>query len=148
MRLYDISEAYVRLQLRAEDGEDVSAELEQLDGALSAKAEGVVHVLRNLEGDADKIGAEIKRLQARKKAVENNAERILGYLRASMEKANITRIKAPTFTATLSDGSDRVEIDDESKLPDAYVRTTREPNKKAILDNYRATGEILSGVRI
>lgn len=148
MRLYDITEAYVQLQLRAEDGDDVSAELEALDGELEKKAEGVLHVLRNLEGDADKIDEEIKRLTAKKRTAENSAQRLRDYLRAGMERSGLTRIKGPTFSITLSDGPVRIEVDDESKLPDAYVRVKREPNKQALLANYKETGEILDGTRI
>lgn len=148
MRLYDISQAYVSLALRAEDGEDVSEALAALDGELNAKAEGVLYVLRDLEGDAEKIDAEIKRLSERKRALAGNAQRIYDYLRRSMETAQIGRIKAPTFVITLSDGPERVEVDDEAQLPEAFVRTKREPNKVALLQHYKATGEIVQGTRI
>lgn len=148
MRLYDITQGYQALAHRAEEGEDVEAELAQLDGELTVKAEGILHVLRDVEGDAQKIDQEIARLTARKRIAEANAKRIRDYLRQGMEASGVTRIVSPTFAVTLSDGSDRVEVDDESLLPDTYVRVKREPAKSAILAHYRATGEILPGTRI
>lgn len=150
MRLYEISEGYTRLQLRAEDGEDIADELALLDGELSAKAQGVLHVLRNLEGDALAVEAEIARLSARKLAAENNAKRIREYLRSSMEKSGLTRVQGPAFSVSLSDGPERVEVDDAALLPEAYVRTktTSEPNKAAILAAYKTTGEVIPGTRI
>lgn len=148
MRLYDISEGYVALALRAEDGEDVSEELARLDDALTDKAEGVLYVLRNLELDAEALGTEIKRLTERKRTAENNVRRMREHLRDSMEKANATRIKTPRFVVTLSPGSEVVDVEDEAKLSPEWFRVTREPNKSAILSNYRATGEIPEGVRI
>lgn len=148
MRLYDITEAYRALSLLAEDGEDVSAELAKIDGELVTKAEGILHVLRNVEGDADKIDQEIKRLTARKRVAENNAARIREHLRKGMEASGVTRIAGGAFTVTLTDGSDRVEVDDALSLPDEYVRVKREADKAAILAHYRATGEIIPGTRI
>lgn len=148
MRLYDITEAYIQLQLRAEDGEDVAEELAELDGALQQKAEGVLHVLKNIEAGAHALDLEIQRLTERKRTAENNARRMRDYLHAGMEQAGIMRIQAGTFTITLRDGPERVDVDDESKLPDAYVRVKREPNKQALLANYRQTGEVVEGTHI
>ena len=148
MRLYDITEAYQQLQLCAEDGEDVADQLAQLDGELEKKAEGILHVLRNVAGDADKIDQEIKRLTARKRTAENNAQRLRDYLRAGMEASGLTRISGPTFSITLSEGPERVEVDDEVLLPPDFVRVKMEPAKSAILEHYKTTGEILPGTRI
>ena len=148
MRLYEIPAAYHQLDQLAQDGEDVSSALAALDGELTQKAEAVVYVLRNIDAEADAYASEIKRLTERKRTAEANAERLRGYVRSTMETSGIARIKAGTFSITLGEGAEKVEIDDESALPDEYVRIARSPNRAAILASYRETGEIPVGVRI
>lgn len=148
MRLYEIPAAYHQLDQLAQEGEDVSAALAVLDGELAAKAEAVIYVLRNLDAESDAYASEIKRLTERKRTSEANAERLRGYVRSSMETSGIQRIKAGTFSVTLGDGPEKVEIDDEAALPDEYVRITRAPNRSALLSHYKETGEIPAGVSI
>lgn len=146
--LYALTGAYRELQERAEEGEDLGALLEQLAGDIEQKAAALVRLVRDLELDADKIAEEQKRLAARKKTVDNNVRRLTEYLRVNMTAANIHRVKAATFSISLSDGAERVEVLDESLVPETYIRTKREVNKAAVLDAYKVTGEIVPGCDI
>lgn len=148
--LYTLTGQYARLQELAEAGEDVSAELDQLHDAIDAKGAALCAVIANLEADAAAYGAEEDRLGARRKAAENQVERLRTYIRTHMQAAGIERIKGPHFTITLSPGQERVVITDASKLPAEFVRTktTSEPDKKALLAAYKSTGEVPSGVEI
>jgi hypothetical protein len=148
MKLYEVPAAYADLDARAEDGEDIALALATLDGTVVQKAEAVLHVMKNLDAASDAFGAEIKRLQERKRTADHQAERIRTYLKMAMEAASIARIKAGTFSVSLGEGVCRVEIEDESMLPEAYVRVKKEPNKAAILAAFKETGEIVRGSRI
>jgi phage host-nuclease inhibitor protein Gam len=148
MRLYEIPSAYRDLADLAESGEDVSSALATLDGELARKAEGVVYVLRNIDAEAEAYASEIKRLTDRKRAADANAERIRSYVRSTMEGSGITKIKAGTFSVTLGEGPERVEVDDESQIEAAFLRTKVEVSKSAILAHFKATGEIPCGVSI
>jgi phage host-nuclease inhibitor protein Gam len=147
--LYAMAGDYAVLQQLAEDGQDVSAQLEQLAGAIEQKTAAMVRIARDLELDVDKLDDELRRLTARKRALVANRDRIRDYMRTAMETANIDRVKAAAFTVTLSAPSaQRVEVVDESLVPDTYVRVKREVNKAAVLDAYRVTGEIVPGCTI
>jgi len=148
MRLYEIPAAYRELADLAESGEDVSSALATLDGEFARKAEGVVYVLRNIDAEAEAYASEIKRLTERKRAADANAERLRAYVRSTMEGSNITKVKAGTFSVTLGEGPERVEVDDESQLEEEFFRTKREVSKSAILAHYKTTGEVIAGVRI
>jgi hypothetical protein len=67
-----------------------------------------------------------------------------------MVAAGITRISSPLFTATLADGKSKVIVHDEGKIPPGYMRvkTTREPNKTAILAAHEDLGECVPGCEI
>lgn len=148
MKLYELAGQYAGLKERAETGEDLTDSLAMLEGEIETKAAQLVYIARELELNAEGYDAEIKRLSERKRALVANRERLREYIRANMLACGIEKIKAPTFTITLSDGPERVEVEDETLVPDTYVRTKREVNKAAVLDAYRETGEILPGCRI
>lgn len=101
-----------------------------------------------MELDVEKLSQEISRLSARKRTLDGNMMRAREYLRAGMLATNTTRIKAKTFSISLSDGPDRVVVEDESAIPEAFQRVKREVDKSKILDAYKADGELVRGTRI
>jgi len=109
--------------------------LEGLEGIFQDKAVSVVHVLTNGDSDIAALDAEIARLTDRKKHIQNAQSRLKDYLRDNMEATGTTKITSPLFTITLAEGRDMAIVDDESALPDDYVRvkTTISPDKAAIL---------------
>lgn len=146
-RLYELTGAWADLQARAEDGEDVSAELAALSDSLEVKAERVSALLRHLRSDRDALRAEEKRLADRRRSLENNEERLRDYIRSCMENAGITSIKCASFTMSLS-ARERIVVDDESALPPECLRTKVEPDKAAINAAYERDGEVVSGTRV
>ena len=122
--------------------------IEGLEGMFEEKAIRVVHVVANNDSDIGEIDAEIKRLQARKKTMVNAKDRLKEYLRFNMEASGITKINSPLFNITLAKGRDSVRIDDESLLPDDYIKMAIVPDKtligKAIKDGYDVPGASLS----
>ena len=71
MKLYELTE---QLSGLAELGEDIPPEalrdtLDALQGEFNEKAVSICHVLSNSSGSFTAIDSEIKRLQARKKAI-------------------------------------------------------------------------------
>jgi hypothetical protein len=74
--------------------------LDGIDGAIEDKADSIVQVIRNKQTLASAIDEEIKRLQARKKAVDKAVDRISAYL--SDQLAVIGIDKLDTVHARLS----------------------------------------------
>jgi hypothetical protein len=122
--------------------------IEGLEGMFEEKAIRVVHVVANNESDISEIDEEIKRLQGKKKIMVNAKDRLKEYLRFNMEASGVTKITSPLFNITLAKGSDSVQIDDETLLPDDYVKMAIIPDKtligKAIKDGYNVPGASLS----
>lgn len=150
MKLYEITGAYLQLQERAEEGEDITEALAQLDDALEQKATSVVRVVQGLEADVQAIRAEEQRLKKRRESIEANVERVREYLKHNMAAQGIRQIKSPQFVISLRDGPPKVRVIDEAQLPREYVRekVTREPNKVAILDAYKSAGEVVPGTEV
>jgi hypothetical protein len=131
-----MTEQFIGLQHLIEDGEmDETAlqdTLEALEGDIQVKAEGLLGYVANIGSDVTAIDSEIKRLQARKKVMTNNQERLRNYLRDNMAAADIKKITCPLFSITLRKPSAMVSIIDESLIPDEFIVTTTRPNKAVI----------------
>jgi len=154
MKLYELTEQHRELAVLAESDEgDLSEALadtfEALEGEFNDKAISVIHVVKNMDADGDAIDNEIKRLQARKKSVQNKQNWMREYLRSNMEASGISKIECPIFTIALAKGRDIVEITDEGKIDAEYlnIKTSVTPIKADILKALKE-GKEVSGCRL
>lgn len=90
MKLYEITEDFERLREMASDP-DVDPEairdtMEAIEADFEDKADGYAKVIQMLEADEAGLDAEIKRLQARKSAVNGNKGRIKEALESAMRQ--------------------------------------------------------------
>ncbi len=146
--LYQLAAEYSRLLETAEDGEDIGAALDAISDAIEVKVDRIACVLASLEGDETAAREEAKRLLKRATAVEANRERLRDYLRTQMDLHGVAKMRTPRFTISVSDGPERVEIEDESAVPETFVRTKREIDRRAVLEAFKADGECVPGTRI
>lgn len=151
--LYELTEAHLDLARLAEENEDmaqsVADTMEGIEGEFEDKAVSLIHVVNNMDGDIEKISAEIKRLTDRQKVMKNRQGNMREYLRSNMEASGITKIQCPLFTITLAKGKDMVQIDDADALPTDYVdfKTISTPIKADILSALKA-GEDVAGASL
>lgn len=105
-----------------------------IQGEFGEKADSIVMLRRNIEGDVLAIDSEIDRLSELKRIKNNSIAQLTNYLKRNMEAADITSIKRPLFSITLAKGSESVIVDKEDDLPDDFtvVKTSINPDKKAI----------------
>lgn len=144
MKLNNIAQDYIGLLESDLEGEQLTECLDSIEDAFEEKGNNIVAVLNTLNGDVSAIDNEIKRLQARKKAMTNNQERIKEYLRYNMELSGITKIKSPLFSITLGKPTQKAEVVDVDFLPDDYVNAKVEikPDLKAILKDLKEGKDI------
>lgn len=127
--LYEISKQYEELSKLADAGdEDLAVALrdtmEGIEGEFQEKGKALAMVTLNMDGDIEAIKSQIARLTERKKVMENRQSSLKEYLRSNMERTGITKIVHPLFTITLGKGKPIVVIDEESKIPDDFMRVT------------------------
>jgi predicted metalloenzyme YecM len=152
-QLYKVSEQHRELQELVSDGEmtdeDLKDTFEGLEGQFNEKAVSLIQVVNNMESDTSEIDAEIDRLQARKKAINNKKDSLREYLRTNMEATGITSIKCPLFSITLANGRDIAVVDSEADVPDEMIEVSvvQKPNKAEILKKLKA-GEHVPGCRM
>jgi hypothetical protein len=125
--LFELTEEYMQLLEMAEDPDidpEVLADtMEGLTGEIEDKADGYAYVIDSINADVDMIDKEIKRLQARKKVLTGNADRIKQHLRACMEAIGMRKIKTAkhTFTIAKNGGKIPVVVTDDWELYDVDV---------------------------
>ena len=154
MKLYNQTGKMLELQKLVDDGEMSQDQIQDtLDGMsleFNDKAFSIVSLSESLQGDVSALDVEIKRLQARKKAIVNNQDRLKEYLRYNMELSGVTNIKSPLFSITLGKPTVTAEVIDVDFLPDEFVSTevVIKADKKAILkalkDGQDIPGAVLS----
>lgn len=135
MKLYEITEMYAAMEALDEDI-DITAALENIDGALEEKLESIAKLVRNLEAEAKAYEEEEKRLRAQKQAAKNRVESIKRYVKENLEEIGRDKVEAGIFKWSLQNGPGRVEITDETKIPDEFfvkeIRPLKAEIKKAI----------------
>ena len=111
-----VKELYDLLQSDEIDSETFADTFE----AMSAdKIEGYCQIIRQLSADEDMFKAEIDRLSKRKKVCKNAQARLKQRLMDYLTTADVDRIKAGTFTVSIS-STPSVNITDEEKIPNEY----------------------------
>lgn len=155
--LYELStqanELYNLLQLGDIDEQVFMDTLEGI-GA-EEKIEDYCEVIASLSADADNFKAEIDRMTARKRAIENNIKRMKLALLNFLQSSGQTKAKGGTFTVAITH-SQAVNILDEIAIPDIYLvaqppKIDKTAIKKDIKDGKDVPGATIiinEGVRI
>ena len=154
LKLYEIADSFVALMDKLEAGdlteEEGQAIKEGLENALMVKSNNIIGYYLDRKSLIDEIDIQIKRLQEFKKAETNKLDRYKEYVKSSMELMGIEKIETGLGRLQIAKSPISVDIIDETLIPDEYkeVVTEVKVNKKKIADNFKATGELIEGVRI
>jgi len=110
-----------------------------IQGEFEVKAESIVMLARNIEGDISAIDKEVERLKELKRIKGNSVTELKDYLRRNMDAAKLKSIKRPLFTITLAMGSEKVIVDNKDAVPDDLmaVSTSIEPDKRLIAEQLK-----------
>ena len=72
--------------------------IESIEGVMDIKADSYAKIIKNMDGDVETIDTEIKRLQARKKAIENGQKRMKDALENMMRSTGRLKFKTALFS--------------------------------------------------
>jgi hypothetical protein len=141
-RLYELTADYQAV-LDMMDNPDIDPQmiadtLEGIEGEIEQKADGYAMVMREAAASAEWLGAEIKRLQARKKSLDSNIARMSETLKDAMNAVGKRSIKTERFTFTVQLNPPKVVLDDTSAIPERYL-LPQEPkvDAKTILEELK-----------
>ena len=155
MKLYEIrDEIEVTLFMPEEDAFD-SSKFEELNLPFDEKVDSCAAVMKNLKAQATELDAkceilqeEIRALQKKKQAIENNRKEIAEYVKSIMESRGLKKAGNILHRITIARSPLTVEINIE-KLDPKWVKkhVSTYPDKRGIIDHIKETGEIPNGVK-
>lgn len=114
------------------DQEVIIHTLESIDAAIEEKADNYAKLIKNQESDSKGIAEEIKRLQARKQAKDNNIKNMKLSLQNAMNEIGKTKFKTELFSFNIQNNPIKVDIVDEDLIPDEFKKIKIEYDKTAI----------------
>lgn len=145
MKLYDLVSQYNQVLEMAEevDVDTLKDTLESIQESIEEKAQNTAKLIKSMEVDTKALKEEEQRLADRRKSLENKISSIKEYLQTQLEIAGIDKVKGPILTVSIQNNPPSVFVEDESKIPSAYM--IPQPNKidkKAILKSLKEGSEI------
>ena len=140
MTLFDIKGEFFRLYELAVQNDDPECEeafnnaLEDLKTDLAGKSAGYVHVIKQLDMEAEECDKVIEAFRAKKEARKNHIAKMKNALLDAMDAAQLTEIKAGEYTLKIAKngGKAPLEIPDESLVPERFMKIKYEPDKELI----------------
>lgn len=144
MTIYDIDQAILSL-VDPETGEILDYEsFEALQMEKEQKIENIALYIKNLTAEAKAIRDEEKNLAERRKTAENKAESLKRYLDTIL---NGQALKTAKFAVSYR-RTESVEIDDISKVPEAFLRYSVPEADKTAIKQALKEGQIIDGAHI
>ena len=142
--MYELTADYMTVLSMATDGETppdaVADTLEAIGGEIEIKAESSAVIMQELNAEADKLDAEIKRLTARKEVLKNNVDAIKQRVYNAMKSTKKEKFKTTLFSFSIRKNPPKLVIDDETKIPKKYF--IPQPAK---IDNAAIKAELTAG---
>lgn len=157
MKLYEITAQYQNIYALLQnpefaEKEDILTALDQIEDAFENKAQQTIFMMKNIEAEIDPIDTEIKRLQAMKKARQNNIDRIKNRLRENMKAVGMSKLNCGLFSLSYRlQEANAVELDETeflaNNLDEDLVTVKVTPNKTEIKRRLK-NGEEIIGARL
>ena len=143
--LYELTGQYLELLEIAEEEGDATVvidTLEAIEGEIEDKADGYAKVLKELTGKINMLDDEINRLQAMKKVMKNNMDRIKNSLEKSMVVTGKKKFKTALFSFGIQKNPAAVSVLNESAVPEQFWKP-QDPvlDKKGLLAYLKENGD-------
>ena len=153
--LYELSAGYASLidaydsADTDEEREDILAMLATAEGDIADKAEAYAKIIKIKEAEARGFKEEADRLTKRRQAAENMASRLKAAMLDAMKLTDAKEIATPIGKWRVQLNPPSCEVVNVDMVPKVYhIPQPDKVDKKAILDAFKQTGEIPSGVEI
>lgn len=151
LSLYNITNGFAQLMSNDEITDEVKAKIEEeLTVLLEQKSGNIIGFTKNIELTIEAMKSEEKRIADNRKALENKLTNFKEYVKDCMVKADIPKVETELGTISIAKNPISCEVVNEEIIPNKFKTevVTTKIDKKAILDNFKATGELVDGVII
>lgn len=141
MHLYELEKIYYDIVGSEIPDEEKQKVLDITKKDIHKKGENIVKYIKNTEGEIDALDKEIKRLQQKKKTLQNSNKWYKNYLLETMQRLETPKIDSTLFTIRVKKNRPKTIIKNEELVPEKYWRIERKPDLKA-LSEARQNGEL------
>lgn len=151
MQLYELEEQYIKIVSLIQDGDDelLNDTLESIDfkNEFETKLKNYSFVVLNVKNDIEIIKAEEKRLNDRRKKLENKIAKLEGRMLDAMELVDTNKIVTPEVTIALRKNK-RVSVIDADKLDNKYLVAQAPKISKTEIRNDLKNGVAVDGAEL
>jgi len=137
-----------RLMDTHEDSKAIADTLEAESYPLEQKARNMAYAIKNLEATAAAIKKAEEEMSARRKSIENRAERLREYTRTCMEIAGVKKIDCPHFALTIRSNPETLDVYEEALIPSEFFRQPPPVLDKTALKTAIKSGKALAGATL
>ena len=155
LHLYEIVDQYQQLKAVIErtdaTDEDFELTLKAITGNFDRKVENIAKLCLSLESNIAVLKQEEARLQAKRSSMDRKVDWLKDYTLAEMTAIGREKVEGDTFTVSIRTNPPSVQVYHLEDIPLEFCDKVPEvwrPDKKRIMDHFKATGEILPGVGI
>lgn len=156
MNLYELNIQFQNImqileneELTNEEFENICKEYDLTCEQIEQKIDSIAKVSRSLKSEIEAVKAEKMRLAAKQTALEHNAEKLKLLVENSMKTLGVKKLATTIGNYTIQKFPAKVTILDETKIPERFlVPQPPTVDKKAMLAEWKTTGEIFDGVDI
>lgn len=151
--LYELTNEYedIRTMLDEDNEEEIKEKLNAIVMSVEDKVRNGIGLIRDLQGDVEKVDAEIKRLVKIKQSQEKNIEWLKNYYLDNLRYIGKSKVVTPigTMTVAKAGGKRKMVIDDENLVPADFKFTRYEEviDKDALRDSLE-NGEVIEGAHL
>lgn len=153
MTMYELTAEYAGLldaYYYAETDAEAAEALDRLTEAgenIAAKADAYARLIRNVDGEIKALKAEEKRLNDARKSRERMVERLKNNMLYMMTTTGADKVETSVGKWSVQNNPYSCEITDADAIPERFktYRTEVDIDKKAMVAEFKATGELLDG---
>ena len=146
-KLYELTEMYQNISNLIEEGatnEELEEALESITDNIQIKAENMAKLIKSIEGNINVLKDEEKRLQTKRRALENKVISIKEYLEEQLKAMNLNKVQGNLFTVSIQKNPQSVNILNEDLIPEQFkvTKTTTSIDRKELLAALKEGREI------
>lgn len=127
------------------DWDAAEADLKQIEQEFDSKIENCAKLTVGMNGESESIAAEIERLTARRKALDNKTKRFKEYVKNEMIYSGRDKVKTDLFTVAVQNSPASLKVFNEADIPPEYFTVIPETTK---LDTAAVKAALKDGRRI
>ena len=156
-KLYKLTEQYLTIEgmldreIEYISQDEIKETLANIKDEIEDKVASIGKLVLELKSDIESIKAEEDRLAKRRSGYTSKMEWLKNYLLTEMQIANVLKVKKDVISVSVQNNPPSAELVDLELLPEQYVRIIperREPDKRAIIEHFKETGEVVPGIDI